>query len=171
MTTLPTGGGPDGKFPVFVKKGQAVAYCVYVMHRRKDIYGEDAEKFRTERWEGDELKNIHNYAYLPFNGGPRVCLGQEFALLEASYTIVRLMQLFPKIEVPSTEPDTEIGHERQNLTLVVMATLSSGEADADADNEYGETPFVVATRKHHRDTKIVLLVEIAEAKGPGRQRM
>ncbi|KAI8625465.1 cytochrome P450 [Xylariaceae sp. FL1651] len=118
-TTLPVGGGADGKSPVFVKKGQAVGYCVYAMHRRKDIYGEDAEEFRPERWEGDELKNIHNYAYLPFNGGPRICLGQEFALLEASYTVARMLQIFPKIEVPSTEAPVEIGHERQNLTLVV----------------------------------------------------
>ncbi|KAF2963475.1 hypothetical protein GQX73_g10098 [Xylaria multiplex] len=117
-TILPIGGGLDGKSPVFVKKGQAVGYCVYVMHRRKDIYGEDADKFRPERWEGDELRYIHNYAYLPFNGGPRICLGQEFALLEVSYTVVRLVQLFPRIGVPSTEVLVEVGDEKQNLTLV-----------------------------------------------------
>lgn len=78
MTTLPVGGGPDGRSPVFVKKGTAVGYSVYVMHRRKDIYGEDADEFRPERWEGDELRNIHSYAYLPFNGGPRICLGRKF---------------------------------------------------------------------------------------------
>ncbi|KAI0544108.1 cytochrome P450 [Xylaria curta] len=118
-TTLPVGGGPDGKDPVFVAKGQAVGYCVYAMHRREDIYGEDAHKFRPERWEGDELRNIHNYAYLPFNGGPRVCLGMDFAILEASYTVVRLVQAFPQITVPRTEPRVEVGDERQNLTLVV----------------------------------------------------
>jgi len=50
-TTLPVGGGPDGKSPVFVFKGQLVNYVPYVMHRRKDIYGEDADEFRPERWE------------------------------------------------------------------------------------------------------------------------
>ena len=50
-TTLPVGGGPDGKSPVFVKKGQNINYTVYAMHRRKDIYGEDAEEFKPERWE------------------------------------------------------------------------------------------------------------------------
>ncbi|KAI0399301.1 cytochrome P450 [Xylaria palmicola] len=118
-TTLPIGGGPDGRSPVFVPEGRAVGYCVYAMHRRKDIYGEDAGKFRPERWEGDELKHIHNYAYLPFNGGPRLCLGQDFALLEASYTVARLVQLYPEIKVPSSEAEVEIGDERQNLTLVV----------------------------------------------------
>lgn len=50
-TTLPVGGGPDGKSPVFVKAGQTVGYQVYIMQRRKDLYGEDAEEFRPERWE------------------------------------------------------------------------------------------------------------------------
>jgi cytochrome P450 len=50
------------------------------MHRRRDLFGEDAEEFRPERWEDDpmdapDLKNI-GWAYLPFNGGPRVCLGR-----------------------------------------------------------------------------------------------
>ncbi|KAI1265358.1 cytochrome P450 [Xylariaceae sp. FL1019] len=127
-TVLPTGGGPDGKSPIFVAKGRAVGYCVYAMHRRKDIYGPDAEKFRPERWEGDELKHIHSYAYLPFNGGPRMSrplnadrmgLEEEFALLEASYTVARLLQLYPHIAVPVAEAPIDVGDEQQNLTLVV----------------------------------------------------
>jgi hypothetical protein len=83
MTTLPSGGGPDGISPILVRKGEAVGYCIYAMHRRRDLYGEDAEQFRPERWDaGDEsntvnLKNI-GWGYLPFNGGPRVCLGRKF---------------------------------------------------------------------------------------------
>ncbi|KAG9251386.1 n-alkane-inducible cytochrome P450 [Emericellopsis atlantica] len=117
-TTLPVGGGPDGRAPVLVPAGTAVGYCVYVMHRRKDLYGEDADEFRPERWEGDNLKDI-GWGYLPFNGGPRVCLGQEFALLEVSYTLARFVQLFPGMKVSDNEPDVRIGEERQTLTLVV----------------------------------------------------
>lgn len=80
MTTLPVGGGPDGKSPVLVRPGEAVGYCPYVMHRRKDLYGEDADEFRPERWEGDSLKNI-GWGYVPFNGGPRICLGRMFSTL------------------------------------------------------------------------------------------
>ena len=50
-TILPLGGGPDGKSPIFIPKGQIVEYAVYAMHRRKDFYGEDAEEFKPERWE------------------------------------------------------------------------------------------------------------------------
>ena len=49
------------------------------MQRRKDIYGLDADEFRPERWEDDALvsNKALKWAYLPFNGGPRVCLGSE----------------------------------------------------------------------------------------------
>lgn len=120
LTTLPVGGGPDGKAPILVRPGQAVGYCVYAMQRRKDIYGDDAEAFRPERWEEDRLKDV-GWAYLPFNGGPRLCLGQDFALLEVSYTVCRLIQTFPHIAVPDAEPHVEVGQERQTLTLVVAS--------------------------------------------------
>jgi cytochrome P450 len=96
-TTLPKGGGPDGKSPIFIPQGQLVAYNVYCMHRQKDIYGNDAPEFRPERWDpGEKLRP--GWGYLPFNGGPRICVGQQFALTEVSYTIVRLLQDFKDIE-------------------------------------------------------------------------
>lgn len=99
-TILPLGGGEDGKSPIFVPKGQIVQYSVYAMHRRKDLYGEDAEEFKPERWETYRP----GWEYLPFNGGPRICLGQQFALTEASYTTIRLMQEFKGIESRNEKP-------------------------------------------------------------------
>lgn len=119
-TTLPVGGGPDGTAPILVRKGEAVGYCVYAMHRRKDIYGPDADQFRPERWEDDALKDV-GWGYLPFNGGPRVCLGQEFALLEAGFTIVRLLQTFETIERTEKSFEAPVGEEKQVLTLVVSS--------------------------------------------------
>jgi cytochrome P450 len=102
-TTLPVGGGPDGKAKVFVPKGTAVAFPAYSLHRRKDFYGEDADEFRPERWE--TLRP--GWEYLPFNGGPRICLGQQFALTETSYTIVRIVQHFDKIHSCDPRPWSE----------------------------------------------------------------
>jgi cytochrome P450 len=118
-TTLPLGGGPDGQSPILVRKGEAVGYCVYGMHRRKDFYGENAMLFVPERWEDGTLAKEIGYGYLPFNGGPRVCLGQDFALLEAGYTVVRIIQRFPYISVPDGDEIVEVGKEKQSLTLVV----------------------------------------------------
>ena len=71
-TILPRGGGDDGQSPLFVPKGQSVQWSLYTMHRRKDFYGEDAEDFKPERWE--TLRP--GWEYLPFNGGPRICIGR-----------------------------------------------------------------------------------------------
>ncbi|PLB34797.1 cytochrome P450 [Aspergillus candidus] len=120
-TTLPTGGGPDGTAPILVRKGEGVGYCVYAMHRRKDLFGSDADCFRPERWENDALKDV-GWGYVPFNRGPRVCLGQNFAELEAAYTVVRLLQMFETIEMTEDKPfNIPVGEERQVLTLVVSS--------------------------------------------------
>ncbi|OQO04155.1 hypothetical protein B0A48_10765 [Cryoendolithus antarcticus] len=93
-STLATGGGPDGKSPVAVQKGQTIVFSVYLMQRRKDLYGEDALEFKPERWE----QRIPAWQWLPFLGGPRICIGQQFALTEAGYLLVRLCWEFAGLE-------------------------------------------------------------------------
>lgn len=93
-TTIPLGGGPDGRSPVFVPKGTQVDYCVHAMHRSPDLWGPDAHQFKPERWVGRR----HGWEFLPFNGGPRICLGQQFALTQAGYVIVRILQRFDRLE-------------------------------------------------------------------------
>lgn len=77
-TWLPRGGGSDGRSPVLVRRGMGVGFVAYYMHRRKDLYGEDAMEFRPERWEDSKLADI-GWAYLPFHGGPRLCLGSKLS--------------------------------------------------------------------------------------------
>ncbi|KAJ5594073.1 uncharacterized protein N7459_000281 [Penicillium hispanicum] len=110
-THLPVGGGPDGQDPVYVGKGQEVTYSVDTMHRLPEIFGADAKEYRPERW--DKLKP--GWGYIPFNGGPRICIGQQFALTEAGYTIVRLLQHFEKIE------SRDEGAFEESLTLTLAS--------------------------------------------------
>jgi cytochrome P450 len=90
-TILPTGGGPDGKSPILIPKNTGVAFCLYAMHRRPDFYGLDAELFRPERWDedlplfSDPVKA--KWGYLPFNGGPRICLGSKFFLSDSMWNM------------------------------------------------------------------------------------
>jgi|SRR5271170_5585686 cytochrome P450 len=119
-TMLPTGGGPDGNSPILIRRGEVVVFSSYVNSRRKNIYGPDANEFRPERWETGELANI-GWAYFPFNGGPRTCLGQDFAMMEVSYTLIRLLQEFPIITLPAHEKNEPIGVEKQRLTLVLSS--------------------------------------------------
>lgn len=102
-TWLPRGAGPNEDQPVFVPKGTEVAYAAYIVQRDKDYWGPDADEFRPERW-GEHTKT-HSWDYIPFNGGPRICLGQQFALTEASFIIIRIAQEFERIALePSTFP-------------------------------------------------------------------
>ena len=132
-TTIPCGGGPDGMGKVFVRKGEQVDYSVQIMHRDKQFWGPDADEFKPERWVGRKP----GWEYLPFNGGPRICLGrmsspfvlycistrligemglmsnvEQFALTEASYVTVRLLQRFDGLE--NRDPEVVTKH---NLTL------------------------------------------------------
>jgi len=78
------------------------------MHRRKDLWGEDADVWRPERW----LGRRPGWEYLPFNGGPRICIGQQFALTEAGYVTVRLLQKYDQIDGSVLPPKV-----RHGLTL------------------------------------------------------
>ncbi|KAK3074958.1 hypothetical protein LTR53_002198 [Teratosphaeriaceae sp. CCFEE 6253] len=109
-TTLPRGGGADGQSPIFIPPQTDVNYAIHVIHRRRDLWGEDAAEFRPERWVGRKA----GWEYLPFNGGPRICIGQQFALTEASYVTVRLLQRFDAIEASAAEL---AGPVTSNLTL------------------------------------------------------
>ena len=72
-TVLPLGGGPDGKDAIHVPRGTTVRYSVYAMHREEEIFGEDANVFNPDRWEA--LRP--GWGYIPFNGGPRICVGRK----------------------------------------------------------------------------------------------
>lgn len=87
-----------------------VNYSIHVMHRRKDLWGPDADEFKPERFVGRKP----GWEFLPFNGGPRICIGQQFALTEASYVVVRLLQRFDAIEAAEGQFEKVI---RSNLTL------------------------------------------------------
>ncbi|KAH7020103.1 cytochrome P450 [Ilyonectria destructans] len=99
-TILPRGGGRDGKSPLFIPKGTGCRWSLYSLHRRTDIFGDDAEEFRPERWE----KLRTTWEYLPFSGGPRICIGQQFALTQMSYLVTRLLQRFDEVEAVDDGP-------------------------------------------------------------------
>lgn len=119
-TTLPTGGGPNGHSPKLVRKGELVVFSQYVNSRRRNIFGPDADEFHPERWEEGGLSGI-GWAYFPFSGGPRQCLGEDFALMEIYYTVVRLLQASRLISLPIGEQIEPVGEERQRLTLVLLS--------------------------------------------------
>src|SRR5467141_202886 len=76
-----------------VTKGMGVAMAQWVVHRDPRWY-DAPEEFRPDRWEGDLLKRMPKFAYFPFGGGPRQCIGNAFALMEASLILATIAQKF-----------------------------------------------------------------------------
>ncbi|KAF8998108.1 cytochrome P450 [Cyathus striatus] len=83
--------------PIYIPAGSSVPYSVIMMHRRKDLWGPDAEEFDPERFLDERLKKYlvpNPFIFLPFNGGPRICIGQQLAYNQMSYLLIRILQSF-----------------------------------------------------------------------------
>ncbi len=76
-----------------VPAGTGVAIAQWVVQRDPRWY-EAADEFRPERWEGDLQKRLPRFAYFPFGGGPRQCIGNLFALMEATLVMATVAQRF-----------------------------------------------------------------------------
>ena len=92
-----------------VARGTQVWFAPWAI-QRDERWFDDPDAFRPERWEGDLAKTLHRYAYFPFGGGPRFCIGQSFAQMEAVLLLATLARAF-KVEVlerPAVTPDPSV---------------------------------------------------------------
>jgi len=81
-TTLPRGGGSDGTKPIGIPRLTAVGYSTLLLQRLPQIYadqGEDFPDLHTFAPERFERLTPKAWTYIPFNGGPRICVGQQWA--------------------------------------------------------------------------------------------
>ena len=79
--------------------GTRFMFSQWVIHRRPDIWG-DPEVFRPERWDPDAGRTPGQWAYFPFGGGPRTCIGMPFAQLEARLLLATILQRYVPRLVP-----------------------------------------------------------------------
>uniref|UniRef100_A0A0E0LNS8 Cytochrome P450 n=1 Tax=Oryza punctata TaxID=4537 RepID=A0A0E0LNS8_ORYPU len=78
-----------------VPEGTILRIPIATIHRDKEVWGEDADKFRPERFKNGVSKAAkHPNALLSFSSGPRSCIGQNFAMLEAKVVIALILQRF-----------------------------------------------------------------------------
>lgn len=75
------------------EKGDSVWFSQFVMQRRAE-YFEEPDAFLPERFEGELLKRIPSFAYFPFGGGPRLCVGNHFAMMEMVLVMAVIGQRF-----------------------------------------------------------------------------
>ncbi|KAI3942344.1 hypothetical protein MKW92_041481 [Papaver armeniacum] len=102
---------PDG---YKLKKGDGIYYIAYTMGRMTYIWGEDAEDFRPERWLNNGVFTPESpFKFVSFHGGPRICLGKDFAYRQMKIIAMVLLYFFKfKLE-----------DENKQVTYRTMLTL------------------------------------------------
>ncbi|KAK8698674.1 hypothetical protein V6N13_114785 [Hibiscus sabdariffa] len=80
---------PDG---MVLKKGTNVVYAIYTMGRMEAICGKDCREYKPERWLRDgKYMSESAYKFTAFNGGPRLCLGKDFAYYQMKFTAASII--------------------------------------------------------------------------------
>lgn len=89
-----------GGYPI--AKGSIVGFCPYVLHRHPGHW-ENPEGFDPDRFLPERSQKRPRYAYLPFGGGPRTCIGNHFAMMEAQIILAMVLREH-RIELDPSHP-------------------------------------------------------------------
>jgi len=85
-----------------IAKGTTVFLSPWVSHRDPRWF-DDPLEFRPDRWNNDLAKRLPRFAYFPFGGGPRVCIGNSFALMEAALIVASVLRRYRLSLIPDAK--------------------------------------------------------------------
>ncbi|RWW55217.1 hypothetical protein BHE74_00038185 [Ensete ventricosum] len=92
---------PDG---TVLKKGTKVIYAVYAMGRMESIWGKDCREYKPERWLKDgRFMSESAYKFTAFNGGPRLCVGKDFAYYQMKVVAASILHRY-QVKVVEKHP-------------------------------------------------------------------
>ncbi|KAI7993725.1 Cytochrome P450 86B1 [Camellia lanceoleosa] len=92
---------PDG---TVLKKGTKIIYAIYAMGRMEAIWGKDCRDYKPERWLRDSrFMSESAYKFTAFNGGPRLCLGKDFAYYQMKFAAASILYRY-RVVVEENHP-------------------------------------------------------------------
>lgn len=127
---------PDG---TVLKKGTKVVYAIYAMGRMEAIWGKDCREFRPERWLRDRrFMSESAYKFTAFNGGPRLCLGKDFAYYQMKFAAASILYRYKVavVENHPVAPKLALTMYMQHGLKVKLCTRSKSELQIYQNNIY-----------------------------------
>ncbi len=129
-----------------IPKGTQVLLCQWSVHRDPRWFDEP-DRFQPERWDNDLIKTLPRGAYFPFGDGPRVCIGNHFAIMEAVLILCAILRRFrltlaspapldfiPSITLRPKGGVRVVAHRRE-----VCSTTSTPRPKSKGESGIGET--------------------------------
>lgn len=98
---------------LIIPSGTTVIIPIYAIHRDADIYPQPLT-FDSTRFEGDKQKDRHPMAFMPFGGGPRYCIGDRFAMMQARVALVVFLSNF-RFSLSYKMPNTFVWSKRHTF--------------------------------------------------------
>jgi cytochrome P450 len=127
-----------------VPKGTQVFMIQWLVHRDGRWF-DDPTTFRPERWDNDLIKRLPRCAYFPFGEGPRICIGNHFAMMEAILILATIAQRYRLVMEPGQtlelRPSVTL-RPRNSLRMRTQARTGASERAADDAPEATGRPFV-----------------------------
>lgn len=163
-----------GKYPM--KKGDSVNVLIPKLHRDTAVWGEDVDVFRPERFE--DPSRIPHHAYKPFGNGQRACIGQQFALQEATLVLGMVLRHFELIdhtnyqlkvkETLTLKPEGFTIRVKPRVTQAVYGFSAAG-ARAGAAEKRTETAPAASVEAHNTPLLVLYGSNMGTAEGIARE--
>ncbi len=129
-----------------LSRGTDIFISPYVMHHLSRYFEASAE-FRPERFTHEFEESLPRFAYMPFGGGPRVCIGNSFAMMEAQMILATVSSHFALTLPPGTviTPNSQITLSiKEGLTMRLVARNAKSEQESKSSAHNAQHELVMA---------------------------